>query len=149
MMNMNNISSQGQQIFNCIMGLYNAGVSMVEIEGMLPEILAVKEQKSQEMQYNQMNHNGVQTMNSYDPVEMAVVMERVLQNNNVMLEQGISHMVTDSIKEELSCIFVARDQIEEERYRCLDSLIRQQQVYRKETAKRGSGFFMKEILGFS
>lgn len=157
-----NVKSEGQRIFDCIMGLHDAGLSMNDIQDMLPELLAAKEQKLQDSgdyQYNTYEHNYLsngyqdQEYNTMyqdtDPVYMAIVMERVLQNNNVLLEQGICDMVTESIKSELSHLFVARDQMEEERFKRLDTLIRQQQVYRKESGKRNSSFFMRELLGFS
>ena len=44
-------------------------------------------------------------------------------------------------------ILDAKEQLEEERYRKLDTLIRQQQLYRKENAKQGIGSHLKHAFG--
>ena len=54
----------------------------------------------------------------------------LLENNQVLQEA-----ITQSVIKEMGYLFLAQEQQEEERYKRLDSLIRQQQSYRKEYAR--------------
>ncbi len=54
----------------------------------------------------------------------------MLENNQVLQEN-----ITQAVIKEMGYLFQAQDLQEEERYKKLDYLIRQQQSYRKEYAK--------------
>ena len=58
-------------------------------------------------------------------------LQLALQENNVLLQEAI----TQSVVKEIGFLFQAAERQEEDRYKRLDSLIRQQQAYRKEVAK--------------
>lgn len=150
-------------LLECMEKLSHAGVGDSELKEMVPDLLKAKEQKievrgsavahgnellKQDKSPLMEGNNGYKQMLTYTPemarVDVAITMERALQNNNVILERGICDMVTESIKKEMTYLLLAKDQVEEERYKRLDTLIRQQQQLRKETGKKNLGWFSKE-----
>ena len=54
----------------------------------------------------------------------------------MILEQQISKKVSTEVIREMDFLFQAKERQEEEHYRKLDNLIRQQQTLRRETASR-------------
>ena len=65
-------------------------------------------------------------------------MKRMLENNNEVL--------TAMITKELSFLLDAKERQEEEQFKRLDQLIRQQQSFRKEAAKSGPAERLKRLL---
>ena len=65
-------------------------------------------------------------------------MKRMLENNNEVL--------TAMITKELSFLLDAKERQEEEQFKRLDQLIRQQQSFRKEAAKAGPAERLKRLL---
>ncbi len=65
-------------------------------------------------------------------------MKRMLENNNEVL--------TAMITKELSFLLDAKERQEEEQFKRLDQLIRQQQSFRKEAAKTGAAERLKRLL---
>lgn len=63
------------------------------------------------------------------------VLNDVISANNKTLEKNISEKVTSDVLREMEFLFQAKERLEEEHYRKLDCLIRQQQVSRRESAK--------------
>lgn len=63
------------------------------------------------------------------------VLNEVVLENNKTLEKNISQKVTKDVLREMEFLFQAKERLEEEHYRKLDCLIRQQQVSRKESVK--------------
>lgn len=68
------------------------------------------------------------------------VLNEVVTNNNAALEQSISAKVTKDVIREMDFLFQAKERQEEEHYRKLDCLIRQQQATRKELAEKDTAF---------
>lgn len=68
------------------------------------------------------------------------VLTEVVTNNNQALEQSISKKVTSDVIREMDFLFQAKERQEEEHYRKLDCLIRQQQASRKELAQKETAF---------
>lgn len=68
------------------------------------------------------------------------VLTEVVTSNNQNLEKSISKKVTDDVIREMDFLFQARERQEEEHYRKLDCLIRQQQAARKELAEKETAF---------
>ena len=62
------------------------------------------------------------------------VLTEVVTSNNRTLEHTISENVTANVTKELSLLLHAKEIQDEEHYRKLDNLIRQQQAHRRETA---------------
>lgn len=63
------------------------------------------------------------------------VLTDVVTANNEVLKKDISRKVTTDVLREMDFLFQANERREEEHYRKLDCLIRQQQANRRETAK--------------
>ena len=66
---------------------------------------------------------------------LGTVFNEVLSANNQVLEANITRKVTTDILREMDYLFQAKERQEEEHFRKLDCLIRQQQANRKETAR--------------
>ena len=62
-------------------------------------------------------------------------LQRVIVENNTKLAREVSHTVTKNVLGEMETLFHRKEQKEEEHYRKLDSLIRQQQQIRRESVK--------------
>lgn len=65
-------------------------------------------------------------------------LKRMLQNNNEILLQMIS--------EEMSFLLDAKERQEEEEFKKLDQLIRQQQSFRKSAAESGPAYILKKLF---
>lgn len=63
------------------------------------------------------------------------VITEAITSNNQVLEKNISRRVTSNVCREIYLLFQAQEHQEEEHYRKLDQLIRQQQTYRREAAE--------------
>ncbi|MDD2978933.1 MAG: helix-turn-helix domain-containing protein [Hespellia sp.] len=153
------------QLFCCIRKLKDEGLSLKEIRGLLPDLMKARDRyqashphrKSDTSQTNRPNdkaataetkpilHQGnephtqmdVFTENNLKEMRSligAVVSEAVSENNQ-SLKKDISRSVTTEVLQEMGELFASKEQREEEHYRKLDCLIRQQQAYRKENAR--------------
>lgn len=72
-----------------------------------------------------------------------VITEAITANNHT-LEKNISRRVTSNVCREIDLLFQAQEHQEEEHYRKLDTLIRQQQAFRREAAENAPvGAFKK------
>ncbi len=74
------------------------------------------------------------------------VLTEVVTANNQTLEKNISKKVTNDVLREMDYLFQANERREEEHYRKLDMLIRQQQEARRESAKETPAARLKKIL---
>lgn len=74
------------------------------------------------------------------------VLTDVVTANNETLKREISQSVTTNVMREMDYLFQASERREEEHYRKLDHLIRQQQAARRETAKATPLGRLKKIL---
>lgn len=63
------------------------------------------------------------------------VLSEVVTDNNEVLKKDISKAVTADVMREMDFLFQAKERQEEEHFRKLDCLIRQQQASRRETVK--------------
>ena len=66
------------------------------------------------------------------------VFREALSENNTVLKKDISSTVTADVVHEMDFLLQAKERQQEEHFRRLDSLIRQQQATRKESAKGGA-----------
>lgn len=74
------------------------------------------------------------------------VLNEVVTSNNEMLEKNISRKVTADVIREMDFLFQAKERREEEHFRKLDCLIRQQQANRREASKESPLGKLKKIL---
>lgn len=68
------------------------------------------------------------------------VLAEVVTDNNKVLETSICKKITTDVIREMDFLFQAKERQEEEHYRKLDCLIRQQQAARKELAEKETAF---------
>lgn len=74
------------------------------------------------------------------------VFREALSENNTVLKKDISSAVTADVVHEMDFLLQAKERQQEEHFRRLDSLIRQQQATRKESAKGGAIMRLRKIF---
>ena len=104
------------RLFNCIKELKEQGMLLKELKDLIPDMLEARAKKKK--------------MESQAEKPLSELQQALLENNQVLQEA-----ITQSVIKEMGYLFQAQEMQEEERYKRLDSLIRQQQTYRKEYAR--------------
>lgn len=112
------------QLFTCIKELKEQGMLLKDLKNLIPDMLRAKERKE---------------LQKRETTKETSELEKALLSNNKLLEMSISQAVSKAVITEMDFLLQAKERQEEDRYKKLDSLIRQQQTYRKETA-RGASF---------
>lgn len=148
------------QLFSCIKELKEQGMLLKEIKGILPDMLRAKEQlkekrKIQLVEERSEDTKAADAINTKPeeaaPEQMQAMLENVMRTllaeNNKVLEELISTGVTQKVTKDVDFLLQARSRQEEERYRKLDSLIRQQQNARKELGKVSPAYTLRKLLG--
>ncbi len=74
------------------------------------------------------------------------VLTEVVTTNNESLKKDISRTVTKDVMREMDLLFQAKERQEEEHFRKLDCLIRQQQANRREAARENPIGKLKKLL---
>ncbi len=131
-------------LFQCISRLKDEGVTLKELKALCPEILKTKRQLKAK-------RTGEQYTGKEDSKNESVekTLQKVLLNNNSILKEEICKIVTQSMKSEISYLLDAKDKLEEDRYKKLDTLIRQQQNHRKEVASKRNSNKIRNLFGGS
>lgn len=163
------------QLFHCIRKLKDEGVLLKELKLLIPDIQKAKnfrrsnheeEIKIHPVHINKVSEKDPTDSNPIDrnpidsnltdsnptdsnPIDMVRILQSELTKNNKLLVGSICTIVTDSMKTEVSYLLDAKEQLEEDRYRRLDTLIRQQQIHRKEQSRRRIPAVMRNALGFN
>ena len=145
------------QLFCCIKKLKNEGVLLRDLKPLIPELKSTR----QIMRHTEnKDKNAIAKTPAPDlaseckpattaaPVEVITetqlehvrsligeVLTEVVTENNKALEKEISTQVTADVIREMDFLFQAKERQEEEHFRKLDTLIRQQQANRKEAAR--------------
>ncbi len=136
------------QLFNCIKELKEQGMLLKDLKGIIPDMLRTRErirlQKEQEKQLKKQADEQISKQiekltetkqeDTLDKPKLTPMQEALLENNK-LLENSISLAVSKAVITEMDFLLQAKDRQEEERYKKLDTLIRQQQVLRKDSAK--------------
>lgn len=153
------------RLFHCIKKLKNEGVLLRDLKPLIPKLQAIKTnttdlQKetsavSTESSSKQLLPKDKTSVSTTDtllatlpeseiiPVTqleqarqfLGGVLNEVVLENNKTLEKNISQKVTEDVLREVEFLFQSKERLEEEHFRKLDCLIRQQQVSRRESAK--------------
>ena len=108
------------RLFNCIKELKEQGMLLKELKVLIPDMIETRTKLKKQKQAEQSKEEAPLTE-----------LQQALLENNIVLQEAI----TQSVIKEMGYLFLAQEQQEEERYKKLDSLIRQQQLYRKEYAR--------------
>lgn len=113
------------RLFNCIKELKEQGMLLKELKELIPDMLEAKARKKKKELKETAISAELQAENHLSDIQLAL-----LENNQILQEA-----ITQSVIKEMGYLFLAQEQQEEERYKKLDCLIRQQQSYRKEFAR--------------
>lgn len=122
------------QLFCCIKKLKNEGVLLRDLKPLIPELKSTR----QIMRHTENKEkNALTTKPQLEHVRSLIgeVLTEVVTENNKALEKEISTQVTADVIREMDFLFQAKERQEEEHFRKLDSLIRQQQATRRESVK--------------
>lgn len=104
------------RLFNCIKELKEQGMLLKELKDLIPDMLEARAKKKK--------------LESQEKEPLSELQQALLENNQVLQD-----VITQSVIKEMGYLFQAQEMQEEERYKRLDCLIRQQQTYRKEYAR--------------
>lgn len=130
------------QLFHCIKELKEQGMLLKDLKTLIPDMLRTRNTlrlRKLEAVANQSDvekdkrtiESKAQTENEKKLTELQVA----LLENNKILETSISQVVAGAVIREMDFLFQAQERQEEERYKKLDCLIRQQQTLRREAAR--------------
>ena len=108
------------RLFNCIKELKEQGMLLKELKALIPDMIGTRAKLKKQKQVE----------SPKEELPLTELQRALLENNHVLQEA-----ITQSVIKEMGYLFLAQEQQEEERYKKLDSLIRQQQLYRKEYAR--------------
>lgn len=126
------------QLFRCIKELKEQGMFLKDLKSLVPDMLRLKEQKAAKAQCEvTVAKPEVVLDNQLEQVQTLIgqVLQNIISENNKVLETSVTKAVSDKIIKEVDFMLQAKERQEEERFKKLDSLIRQQQNLRKEAAK--------------
>ena len=107
------------QLFNCIKKLKEQGMLLKELKDLIPDMIRTRAKLKEAKEV------AVEEPKALSELQLALQ-----ENNQVLLDA-----ITASVIKEVGYLFLTQDAQEEERYKKLDCLIRQQQTYRKEYAR--------------
>ena len=134
------------QLFCCIKELKEQGIQLKELKGLIPDMLRTrdklklqKEPKEDPTVSNSVSEEQLDMNSNASLEKIQLQIEEIFQHamleNNKILEESVSQSISQAIIKEMNYLFQAQDRQEEDRYKKLDHLIRQQQTYRKESAR--------------
>ncbi len=141
------------QLFNCIKELKEQGMLLRDLKNLIPDMLQAKQ--ALRLKKLEKAVNTPETSIAEETVAVIEKIEKQLQNtdlqeallaNNKLLEEAISLAVSKAVIAEMEILLHSKELLEEERYRKLDSLIRQQQTFRKESANSTTLGKLRKIL---
>lgn len=134
------------QLFCCIKELKEQGIQLKELKGLIPDMLRTrdklklqKEPQEEPTVSNSVSEEQPDMASNASLEKIQLQIEEIFQHamleNNKILEESVSQSISQAIIKEMNYLFQAQDRQEEDRYKKLDHLIRQQQTYRKESAR--------------
>lgn len=139
------------QLFRCIKELKEQGMFLKDLKNMIPDIIRLKEQKmAQAKEMNEVTVSRAEVVQDQKREQVQALLGQAFQNilaqNNKILEDSVTRAVSEKVTKEVSFLLQAKERQEEERFKKLDSLIRQQQSLRKE-AEKSPAKKLRRLLG--
>lgn len=142
------------QLFSCIKELKEQGLLLKEIKQLLPDMLRtkalLKARKSDAPKaaasINEVADPQDPTLSVYQPL-LEKSLRKILLENNQILEGSLGKSVSEKVTKEMDFLLQAKERLEEDHYRKLDHLLRQQQALRKEASKSGAGHYLRKLFG--
>lgn len=145
------------QLFKCIKKLKDEGMLLKDLKPLIPQLKLTKEQihklpaSTMPAVIKTEAPEKVSSEILPDKVEqtralIGGVFSEILSSNNETLKKEISQSVTKNVIQEVDFLFQAKERQEEEHFRKLDCLIRQQQASRRESARENPLIKLRKIL---
>lgn len=142
------------QLFSCIKELKEQGLLLKEIKQLLPDMLRtkalLKARKSDAPKaaasINEVADPLDPALSVYQPL-LEESLRKILLENNQILEGSLGKSVSEKVTKEMDFLLQAKERLEEDRYRKLDHLLRQQQALRKEASKSAAGHYLRKLFG--
>ena len=142
------------QLFSCIKELKEQGLLLKEIKQLLPDMLRtkalLKARKSDAPKaaasINEVADPQDPALSVYQPL-LEESLRKILLENNKILEGSLGKSVSEKVTKEMDFLLQAKERLEEDRYRKLDHLLRQQQALRKEASKPAAGHYLRKLFG--
>lgn len=141
------------QLFRCIKELKEQGIFLKDLKGLIPDMIqakALKVQKPKELMSElSVAEPDVVVDEKLQQVQGLIgdVLQNVITENNKVLENAMTNLVSDKVIKEMDFLLQAKERQEEERFKRLDHIIRQQQTNRRESAARNAGHAIRRLLG--
>lgn len=132
-------TEENLQLFRCIKELKDQGMFLKDLKDLIPDMLRLKEKKAAltvakpEVVLN----NDSDSDPKLEQVQSLLghVLQNIIEENNKVLEMNVSKNVSEKVVKEMDYLLREKERHEEERFRKLDTYIRQQQNFRREAAK--------------
>lgn len=147
------------QLFRCIKKLKDEGMLLRELKPLIPELKETRLKMKSARQTpdavpvpapSAVSESGdvMIPLKNVEQMRALVgdVFREALSENNSALKKDISSAVTADVVHEMDFLLQAKERQQEEHFRRLDSLIRQQQASRKESAKGGAIMRLRKIF---
>lgn len=144
------------QLFCCIKKLKNAGINLKDLKPLIPELKSTKlklqkaeaEAKSEVPKLPEKTREETLQDTQLEQVRIFIfdAIKDALANNNQILQADLSKNISSNVIREMDFLLQAKERQEEERFRKLDMLIRQQQSNRKESVREHPIVRLKKIL---
>ena len=156
------------QLFRCIKKLKDEGMLLKDLKPLIPELKATRlklqapqspDESPARKETPAASTQPPASENHAEPAEVIPVTQleqvrsligdvlaEVVTDNNEILKKDISRTVTADVMREMDFLFQAKERQEEEHFRKLDCLIRQQQANRRETVKGSPIMKLKKMF---
>ena len=142
------------QLFSCIKELKEQGLLLKEIKQLLPDMLRtkalLKARKSDAPKaaasINEVADPQDPALSVYTADNLSLSFYQPLLEES-LLEGSIGKSVSEKVTKEMDFLLQAKERLEEDRYRKLDHLLRQQQALRKEASKSAAGHYLRKLFG--
>ena len=155
------------QLFRCIKKLKDEGMMLKDLKAVIPELKETRlklrspgaAQSSNACTIPQntpaaaAREDAAPAVPEIDPEKLkearavfGALFREILRENNGVLKNDISGAVTGDVVREIDFLLQAKERQQEEHFRKLDSLIRQQQTHRKEAARSAAVKLKKLFL---
>ncbi len=153
-------TKENLQLFCCIKKLKDEGVTIKELKLLVPDLLAVQKKNGQapkpKRHEEEAKAPSLPASPKAKPCEttsaevvsdlplqqvrelIGTVLTDVVTSNNEVLKKEISRSVSSEVLREMHVLMQTKEQHDEEHFRKLDLLIRQQQALRKEASASGT-----------
>ncbi|SHK29654.1 DNA-binding transcriptional regulator, MerR family [Hespellia stercorisuis DSM 15480] len=102
--------------------------------------------ESTERPFEVITDENLKKMRSLIGEVVGEVVNEAITDNNIQLKKDITQTVTSDVVREMGYLLQAKERREEEHFRKMDCLIRQQQAHRKESVKRTPLVRLRDLL---